>query len=204
MITFAPTYEGGSAGAMRLAEVLRTDSRRLDTQLGDLVADYLPNCEPILEPEMSDASDLLVCPVAHALARASGYELSGLILLMRLHCPIDVNDVENGALFQLQHGILDDLVHHDALLGRGLLWRSPRRAGRPATVTVDSWRCGLPDTVGSALEGRLLHDLVSHTLIDPLGLRIREVRMLGRGDRHWSLVLDGAPAAIALEEAVYG
>lgn len=202
MMQFEVSYDGAAHGAMRLAEVLRMDSRRLDTEIGAYVADYLQGGEPLMEREMADADELLVCPVAHALARASGYEIAGLVLMRRLRCVVDVRRTDATRRAKLMHALADDWVLHDAAIGAGLTWEPPRGPGSPASVLVDAERVGIPHVVGALLTGRPLRGVLSHPVVDAHDLGIVEVREDHPGE--WRLILDRAPAMISLEEAVYG
>lgn len=146
-----------------------------------------------------------VCPVGYGLARHCGFDPAALLLLEKVGCDASV---ETPLWYEpIDTNIGDTGYDVCGPAGPGMLWH-PDPMTDEATLTIMPSLTGISDTILAIMPDRLrggrLADVVSHPVLDPLDLRVRQLRIgddpMGRGER-WTLWFENAPAQVALADA---
>lgn len=161
--------------------------------------------DPFDHPLADEIRNLRVCPVGYALACHAGFDPTAILLLEQTRC---LATVETPFWYEPIDMTIDD-TGYDVCgpAGPGMLWH-PDPMTDEATLTIMPSLTGFAHTILSLLPGRLrggrLADVVSHPVLDPLDLRIRQLRQgndpMGRGER-WTLWFENAPGQVTLAEA---
>ena len=208
MLDISPSFGGTSDNWLRLAEILGTTSSRLELDgmlmpVHDFVTRQATDPSDCREARRFD--DMLVCPVAYALAKRAGWDPVAPLVLEEVGCDVTISHSQWFGAFA--NDWTDGHVDVDGPVAPGIRW-SDGGSSKRSVLRVSLRGLALPETVLARtllhLPGQRLSEFVKHPDIPPSVIvdDIETVEDASGATFSWIVWLDRVPERIMLHEAV--